>query len=578
MLRVSVLGQLAVTAADGTVLPAGELPRRARQVLAVLAARHGRIQTKDALADAVWGTDLPGNHVSTLEHYVSVIRRRLQPDDPASACFIVTQGGGYFFDTGRAILDLAELRQQVRDLDGLPGGDPERVKRQEEILALARELPFPEDPYADWADSARVEVQIAAVAARVELATASLPTDPTRALRLAQEAIELNPFLERAYQMAMEAAAALDRRDDALRFFERCRQVLHDELGVTPSDDLMRLRRQMLADRRTGDTPKTAHKPARPSVPERFLGRVAELRVLLEPQRPRMVHIVGPSGSGKSAFLAELARHLVGRVGIGVAGSSVGVHRLAWLHAALAQLGAGPEVLAVVDAAEAERPLCRSELELIGAALGAPAPVEPGSPGAIRPVVLAVDDAADLDAAGVAELAWLSANCPALHLVLAYCYPSEIVRRPLSGLGTPVVLRLEPLTAEELAPLGDDTLLERTGGIPALVAAAARPREIALGVAMQTARARTRWMSDPAWEILRLCAVLGDLSAADLVRLTDYPAGEVLATIDGLVHARLLGERDDGLAGHRATLIRDAVAGQVSGASARYLRELRASW
>src|SRR3954449_12006556 len=100
-MRVKVLGQLAVTEDDGTELPAEELPRRARQVLAVLAARHGRIQSKDALADAVWGDALPGNHVAALEHYVAVIRRRVQPDAPASTCFIVTRSGGYLFDTGR---------------------------------------------------------------------------------------------------------------------------------------------------------------------------------------------------------------------------------------------------------------------------------------------------------------------------------------------------------------------------------------------------------------------------------------------------------------------------------------------
>lgn len=564
-MRVRVLGQLTVTADDGTVLPAAELPRRARQVMAVLAARHGRIQSKDALADAVWGDELPGNHVAALEHYVSVIRRRLQPGDPASCCFIVTQGGGYYFDTGRAELDLAELRRRVRDLDMLPAGGPDRLSRQEEILELTRELPFPEDPYADWADSARTEVQIAAVGARLELATAGLHRDANRALRLAQEAIELNPFLEQAYRMAMEAAVALDRRDDALRFFERCRRVLSDELGVPPSADLMRLHRELLADRLPPAAPPRTP-PRKPPVVGEFLGRVAELRVLLEPGQPRVVHVVGPHGAGKSAFLAELARHLVGRVGSGVAGCSVGVHRLSWLRSALRQLGADPAVLAVVDAAGPVEPMGRAELERIAAALTGP-----------EPVVLAVDDAADLDAAGVAELAWLSGNCPALHLVLAYHYPSQIVSRPIAGLGTPVVLRLEPLTADELAPLGDDTLPDRTGGIPVLVAAANRSREMALGVAMQTARARTRWMPDPAWDILRFCAVLGDLDTGDLVRLTGCEPAAVLTAVDHLTHAHLLGERANGLTGHRATLIRDAVAGQVSGASSRYLRGLLGS-
>ena len=562
-MRVKVLGQLTVTDDDGGPLPASELPRRARQVLAVLAARHDRIQSKDALAEAVWGDEQPGNHVAALEHYVSVIRRRLQPADSPATWFIVTRGGGYLFDSGRAGLDLADLRLLVRGQDTIPPGDPDRLRRQEEILDLARELPFPEDPYADWADSARTEVQIAAVGARLELATAVLDRDATRALRLSQEAIELNPFLECAYRMAMEAAVAMDRRDDALRFFERCRRMLSDELGVSPSADMLKMHRELLTDGRPVPAPAPpVAVPARMSrLPERFLGRMSELRVLVEPDQPRMVHIVGPHGAGKSAFLAEVSRHLVGRVGIGYAGSSVGVHRLSWLRPALEQLGPAPEALAVADRAGSDHPLDRDALELVARTFDGP-----------EPIFLAVDDAADLDQASVAELAWLSAHCPNLHLVLTYCYPSQIARRPLAGLGSPVVLRLEPLTAEELEPFGDETVLDRTGGIPALVAVARRPREITVGVAMQTARSRTRWMPEPAWDVLRYCAVLGDLSAADLITLTGRPPADVLAAVDHLVHAHLLGERPDGEVGHRSSLIREAVADQVSGASSRHLR------
>jgi len=561
-MRVKVLGQLAVTEDDGTELPATELPRRARQVLAVLAARHGRIQSKDALADAVWGDDLPGNHVAALEHYVSVIRRRLQPDASAASCFIVTRSGGYLFDTGRAGLDLADLRQRVRDLDSLPPGGAERLAVHQEILSLARELPFPEDPYADWADSARTEVQIAAVNARLELAAAVLASDATRSLRLAQEAIELNPFLEPAYRAAMDAAVAMGRPDDALRFFERCRKTLSDELGVAPSADLLRLHREIRAERRPEQGPPAATPQSRPrTLGERFLGRVPELRVLVEPEPPKVVHIVGPHGSGKSAFLAELNRHLFGQLGIGYAGTSIGVHRLGWLRAALTQLAVAPEVLAMVDGAADDTPLRLAEIEAVGAALA-------GS----KPVFLAIDDAAELDRASVAELAWLSSHCPNLHLVLTYNYPSQIADRPLAGLGSPVVLRLGPLTERELAPLGD-ALPARTGGIPALVAVAHRPHEIALGVAMQTARSRTRWMPEPAWDVLRYCAVLGPLAAAELVTLTGLPQSDVLACVDHLMHAHLLAEVADGKVGHRSSLIRDAVADQVSDASSRHLRD-----
>src|SRR4051794_6455314 len=559
-MRIRVLGQLEVTHGAAT-FGAGDLPRRARQVLAVLAARYDRIQSKDALADAVWGAELPGNHVAALEHYVSVIRRRLQPHGSAATWFIVTRGGGYLFDTSRAALDLAELRSRIRRLDALPPDSPERLAVHEEILELARELPFPEDPYADWAESARNEVQVAAVTARLELAGATLAQDGARSLRLAQEAIELNPYLEPAYRAAMAAAMAINRPDDALRFFERCRRLLDEELGVGPSMDLVRLQRQGLASRH--QEPSEPGAPlAKPQPQEQFLGRSAAIRVVLEPEQPKVVHIVGPAGSGKTAFLAELGRHLIGRVGVGNAGSSVGVQRLAWLRAALVQLGAKPEALAVVDAAAPDQPIGRDGLELIGTTFAG-----------ADPVFLAVDDADGLDAASVAELAWLAEQHPALRIVLTYPYPSKIDGSPVAGLGTPVVLRLAPLTEQELAPFGDDTVFARTGGVPALVAAARRPREIALGVAMQIARRRTRWMPGTAWEVLRLCAVLGALGAGELVRLTGRPVTEVLVSIDHLMHAHLLGEEPDGLVAHRSSMIREAVAEQVSGASRLHLRQ-----
>lgn len=559
-MRVRVLGQLTVTDDEGAALPAGELPRRARQVLAVLAARHDRMQSKDALADAVWGDDLPGNHVAALEHYVSVIRRRLQPAGTTANWFIVTRSGGYLFDTARAELDLADLRRSIRALDALAPGGPERLAVHQRILDLARELPFAEDPYADWAESARNEVQVAAVSARLELAAAYLPADAARSLRLAQEAIELNPFLEPGYRAAMAAAVAMDRPDDALRLFERCRKVLHEELRVPPSADLVRLHREILADR-TAERDAPGLPVLRRGVRERFLGRTSELCIFVEPDPPPLVHIVGPHGAGKSAFLAEIARHLVGRVGIGHAGSTVGVHRLAWLRSALHQLGVDDETLAAVDAAEPDRPLHRDDLTTVAAVFAGP-----------EPVFLAVDDAAELDAASVAELAWLSRHCPALRIVLTYCYPSQIAARPLAGLGTPLVLRLAPLAEAELAPLGDPGAAARTGGIPALVAVAGRPHEIGLAVAMQTARSRTRWMPEPAWDVLRYCAALGSLSAEDLSVLTGRPPADVLACIDHLMHAHLVTETENGLVGHRSSLICEAVADQMSGASSRHLR------
>jgi hypothetical protein len=73
--------------------------------------------------------------------------------------------------------------------------------------------------------------------------------------------------------------------------------------------------------------------------------------------------------------------------------------------------------------------------------------------------------------------------------------------------------------------------------------------------------------------VLRYCAVLGPLNAADLATLTGHSEADVLTWIDHLVHAHLLIEGKNGEVGHRSSLIRDAVADQVSEASSRHLRD-----
>jgi DNA-binding SARP family transcriptional activator len=574
--RVRVLGRLVVTAGDGRALTADDLPRRARQVLSVLAARYDRLQSKDALADAVWGDDLPANHGAALEHYVSSLRRRLQPGVATADSFIVTRAGGYLFATERAELDLAELRALVRLADGHPPGAPDRLALRQRVLDLAVEAPFAEDADADWAAAARTEVRDAVLAALLEVATRALAEDPERALRLAREALDLDGYLEQSYQLAMRASVALGRTDDALRWYERCRQTLDAELGLYPSSETEQLHREVLSGRsgqRPPASPQRAltlvreqRRPPPPATAVPFVGRARDLDLLGGARAVSLVHVVGPLGAGKSALLAELARRAPGRVGVGSGLGSAGALRLAWLRSALVDLGVDGAALAVVDdALSGRRPLAHDDLASIAARLD-------------RPVVVAIDDAGRLDDDSVTELAWLRRHCPGLAVVLSYRYPSELAGRPAAALEADLVLRLAPLTPAELAAAGRPDLVEPTGGIPTLVAAASQgPEEDALAVAMHVARVRTRWMPPAAWDVLRVVATLGTLRVDQLAALTGLPLPDVLACVDQLVHAHLVVEGADGHVRHRSALVRAAVAEQVSSAHTTHLRRRLAS-
>ncbi len=701
-----MLGQIEIIDGDGRRMTGDDLPRRARQVLGVLAARHDRVQSKDALADAVWGADLPGNATAALEHYVSVLRRALQPGVPTGRSFIVTRAGGYVFATDRARLDLADLRAAAKVAERRPG----QLDVRERIVELAPELPFAEDEYADWAAPARAEVKAVLVAALLDLAEPAAAADPARALRLAREATELEPFTERGYRLAMLAGAGLGRADEVVRWFDLCRRALADDLGIPPSADTTSLRDRLLAelhtatpaggtgsgpgsadvdatgdrrrggdrrkgDRRiaaqvesvrpdatqgsgdvgisrddtdsvggarsgggatkvrdgsvvghaaaTGDAAGTANAATtedaaatedaagtgnaaaagnaagtgnagdiavageadgtrsgggagevgagggafterrrlvvvREPVPEvvdagepsAFVGREAELAVLAD--GPGVIHVTGPAGAGKSALLGRLREELPRRVGLGRGPGPGGALRLGWLRTVLHQLGRPADQ--ALDAAMAERRSLRpGELDVIA--------------GELRGCVVAVDDAEHLDADSVSELRWLRER--GVRVVVSYRYPSAIVDRPLHALDADLVLRLDPLGERDL-PVD---VLAASGGIPALVLAGGGEPAMAEAVAMHLARQRTRWMSPAAWEVLRLTAALGTLRVEQLAATGGIELDEVLAAVDGLVHAHLLVEGPGGSVRHRSDLVRAAVAAQISAAHGHHLRE-----
>jgi DNA-binding SARP family transcriptional activator len=60
-------------------------------------------------------------------------------------------------------------------------------------------------------------------------------TETEYAVRHAREAVAIEPFRETSYQLLMRAHAAVGNRAEALRVYERCRNLLSEELGVPPS-------------------------------------------------------------------------------------------------------------------------------------------------------------------------------------------------------------------------------------------------------------------------------------------------------------------------------------------------------
>src|SRR5919201_1634908 len=101
MLDFQILGPLAVTDETGTLLLGGQ---KQRAVLALLVLEAPRPVSTDRLIDALWGEQPPRTAATSLQNFVSQLRKTIGSD------VLVTKPPGYALQVSPEQLDLARFR------------------------------------------------------------------------------------------------------------------------------------------------------------------------------------------------------------------------------------------------------------------------------------------------------------------------------------------------------------------------------------------------------------------------------------------------------------------------------------
>lgn len=218
-----------------------------RQVLQLLALNRGLPIEKDRLAQLLWHDDPPASWLSTLEGYVSLLRRALHVGGTAEPSAVVTSSGGYLLDAGRVRVDVDHFDALVTQADL---ARPEQAQQLlVEALSLVRGDVLEGERDLPWLVEARSRydkrVRRAAVnAGRLGLCSGGLEA----AEEYGQWACDLDPLAEDAWQIVIEARWRANRRADALRSFSAVRRLLEVELGILPGRALQRLHLAVLRD------------------------------------------------------------------------------------------------------------------------------------------------------------------------------------------------------------------------------------------------------------------------------------------------------------------------------------------
>ncbi|HEY9331671.1 MAG TPA: BTAD domain-containing putative transcriptional regulator, partial [Streptomyces sp.] len=326
-MRFRLLGPLEVLHASTDSRDATPRAAKHRIILATLLVRAGEVVPTETLVSELWGNTPPRTSTTTIQVYISQLRKFLGlADSDRARQAIVTRRPGYLFRLDPSRLDLTCF--EALHARGVAAAErhshTEASELQRQALALWRGrflADIPTGPLLS-AEAARLsEMRLAALEhhIRAELRIGH----HQKMLAVLRTTTAEHPLREELHSHLMVALYRSGRQAEALQVFAALRRTLVDELAIEPGPSLQRLHQRVLsgdptllhpAPPQVRAVPAGQGPPASPLPPpdDRFTGRAAELGKIAGLLRggAATVLVTGAAGTGKSA-LAHQAAHIL---------------------------------------------------------------------------------------------------------------------------------------------------------------------------------------------------------------------------------------------------------------------------
>lgn len=306
-----VLGLLEVLDAGEPVELRGN---KVRSLLAMLLLHPGMVVSADQLIEALWGEDPPPTAVSTLQTYVSHLRKAL------GAQVVQTRSPGYVLAVEADRIDAVCFERLVAEGRALASTDPPTaIQRLNMALELWRGPALADFIFEDFArgDIARLEeLRVVAIEERTDAELALGNHD--QLVGDLRSLVDDHPLRERLRGQLILALYRAGRQAEALRAFSEMRRLLGEELGIEPSPALRQLEADVLAQRPSLDwkapvavVPTARSRTNLPRPRSSFVGRDAQVTEVAKLMGAgELVSMIGPGGVGKTRLAIEVARRL----------------------------------------------------------------------------------------------------------------------------------------------------------------------------------------------------------------------------------------------------------------------------
>lgn len=216
--------------------------RSGQTIFRYLIAQPDHSATTDKLVHALWPEEEMDSALHKLRIAASALRRSLNEGyDCASGGYLLCKNRAYQLNPDIMLQsDVAEFLTLYHT--GLKAERDKAVTCYEKACQLYTGPFLSEDMYADWSFFQREQFCQTYLTMCSSLASYYLDTHRyTTAVQWATTILKENKCDETAHQQLMRAYAAEGRRTEALRQYQRCQQVLDEELGVSPMPETVEL-------------------------------------------------------------------------------------------------------------------------------------------------------------------------------------------------------------------------------------------------------------------------------------------------------------------------------------------------
>lgn len=235
-IRVQTLGQFRLWLGEKEVGDKDWQREKAKELFQLLITVNEQI-TKDEIIQTIWPYQDKKSADRDFKVALNSLQNVLEPlRKPRAAPFFIIREGMFYGLNPNAVIELDITQFQTWILDGLQESNHENVINYlEKGLNLYQGEYLPDRRYDDWCISKRESMLVYFLRGAEKMAQLMVRKENYEtAIYWCEKILERDRTWEEAYRLLMYCYYRKNNRPQAMRWFQKCTEVLEEELGVRP--------------------------------------------------------------------------------------------------------------------------------------------------------------------------------------------------------------------------------------------------------------------------------------------------------------------------------------------------------